>query len=822
MAMFLLNKMKPPFNFICPVTNETPLHAACEGNNYDIVLELVRKHPQLLLVKDNLPHRNWYPIHTACAFGASDGILAVLLIGIVILYINQREHKVDNFSNTSFLDVFGRSPLYIAVRCENSSHISIMTHPLLNLLYQCAPSLFSLTSEALPSGISAVHAAITQSNHALLCKLLDTFPQAKHVLAYPSSAALRQVLNSLSVQSNYQATIHENENGEFILAPLNSTSSFTKPLHEIRMSPLALAAALGDEQTTETLLQVGASDDDGLAVRFAQFTKHPNIVVKILLQQQRLGSSEEDFVVDSMNLPSFPMSNFVLTHISQFTKIHLQNNQLSVLPLEILQLKELKMLNISHNKLRELPTESDSVDDNSWNCPNLKFLDISHNDLQGVPSALWKLPNLKHLFAHHNCISSIPNTVPITRLEVVDFSHNKLANIPIFFTFIKDVTVVDNELASLPEEIWNSKSIVSLNASSNCISEINFPQTGDGFKRGESFTSQTRKASGSDSGIDENIEIARQRTRYTANVSKRTSLLKLKLSDNRFKSFPVELACFVTHLQELDISNNKIDVIDIRLLPPHLKFLHAKRCTLKEFGYLGSEVDDVCGINGGVCFHKTHKKLESLNTLNLAENKLTNIPIFCEETKHLLYPNLQVLDLSNNYLSGEFAPNIEMLTKLQSLDLANNTYLNSLSMKLSQLSKTLFLLNLNQLPNLRDPPVEYQKCSLIKMFSYMKSRLKRCVVNCDCSTYVHHFMLYRSVNYNTIKLMVVGSADKGKTSLIKRLAKRGPTFKKAVSHCKLVDVNVWNYSVTSDTTIKFITLDFTGKVLQYTSCLVIQ
>ena len=72
--------------------------------------------------------------------------------------------------------------------------------------------------------------------------------------------------------------------------------------------------------------------------------------------------------------------------------------------------------------------------------------------------------------------------------------------------------------------------------------------------------------------------------------------------------------------------------------------------------------------------------------------------------------------------------------------------------------------------------------------------------------------VFRSVRYNTIKLMVVGSVEMGKTTLIKRLMKRGPTFRKPVSHCKLVDVNIWSYAGNSDTTINFITLDFTGKV----------
>ena len=79
---FLLSQTDqvPPAN---TTTNETPLHAACEGNHYGIVVELINKFPELLLMKDKLPYRGWYPIHTACAFGASDEVLAELLIGTI-------------------------------------------------------------------------------------------------------------------------------------------------------------------------------------------------------------------------------------------------------------------------------------------------------------------------------------------------------------------------------------------------------------------------------------------------------------------------------------------------------------------------------------------------------------------------------------------------------------------------------------------------------------------------------------------------------------------------------------------------------------------
>ena len=187
MISFLLSKMVTPFDLVCPITNMTPLHVACEGNHFDVVLEFASHFPHLLFCKDKLPHRNWYPLHTACAFGASDSIIAVLLAGIIYMYIGRKEQEFhDQYSSITFFDSFGRSPLYIAAKCGNSSHIWLMTHPSLQLLYQYAPSVLSLTNGVSPSSISAIHVVILQSNLKLFRQLLHTFPQAKCVLAYPS------------------------------------------------------------------------------------------------------------------------------------------------------------------------------------------------------------------------------------------------------------------------------------------------------------------------------------------------------------------------------------------------------------------------------------------------------------------------------------------------------------------------------------------------------------------------------------------------------------------------------------------------------------
>lgn len=814
MASFLLSKMAPPFDLVCAITNTTPLHYACMGNHFDIVLELVSRFPHLLFIKDFLPHRNWYPIHTACAYGASNGVVAILLAGIAFMHVNHKDQDTGKFIDVTFLDSFGRSPLYIAAKCGNSYHISLMTHSLLNALFQYAPSLLSLTNGVSPSQVSAVHVAILQSNKKLLRQLLDSFSQAKCVLAYPSVIELKEILKTLSVKNNSQVTICKNEHGELVVVPLEDFPSDNKSFYEMIMSPLALAAALGDESMVECLLQAGALDDDGLAVQFAHFTVHQDIVVNILLQQQKLGSTEEDFVAEGMQLSSLPMSSFVLQHISQYTKIHLQNNKLTKLPIELFQLSILKELNVSGNKLTELPNENG---ENTWNCPSLKIFDINHNQLQELPGVLWKMPNLMYLFAHHNCIDKIVDNdiTSVHKLKVINVSYNRLTKIPTFFASIRKVYTSNNMLDSLPESVWLSKTIVHLDVTSNLIATMCFPLTDITVKqRAESFTLQARKVSGSDSSVQPYQDNGQRSKSLYTHIEAVSSLSVLKLGDNRLESFPREIICFATYLEELDLSYNKISSVDIRQVPPHIKSLNFKGCKMEKFGLFAEEDDDIfdkdCYLNGGICFHKNHTKLDFLRGLNLAENFLVKLDFVDDET--LLYPNLQSLDLSANKLYGEFAPNIELLTKLQSLILSDNVHLTSLSMKLSHLSESLFVLKLNNLPNLRDPPMEYHYSSLKKMFSYMKSRCSK-----YCAITVHvvilKFSVYttRSEKNNSMKILVVGSASKGRTTFVKRLMRE--RTRGSFQSNLLFEIDEWTYSPSSNVSpVTFKIWDFSGKV----------
>ena len=111
------------YHFEVPLANiatgETPLHVSYEGDHHDIlvelILELITKLPDLLIMKDKLLYRGWYPIHTACAFGASDVISGILFLN--------KERSKDDMTHVNLIDALHG----IATKCGNLSHINVMT-----------------------------------------------------------------------------------------------------------------------------------------------------------------------------------------------------------------------------------------------------------------------------------------------------------------------------------------------------------------------------------------------------------------------------------------------------------------------------------------------------------------------------------------------------------------------------------------------------------------------------------------------------------------------------------------------------------------------
>ena len=664
-------------------------------------------------MKDKLPYRGWYPIHTACAFGASDKILEATILGLLYLKESQTE---ESQLDAHFIDAVGRSPLYIATKCGNLSHIHVLTtRSYFGKLQHCAPSIYAVTTSKI-SQVSVIHCAIAHNKLELLCTLLEKFPLAIEVTAYPSVFCVTQILAHMKKVKNLddawqqQTTLCQDGDGKLSFMLRSKSFKWYRKLCNITMSSLAMAAAMGNVEITKVLLEAGTKDDNGLALRLSVFMQYYE-VVRILL----LGTSDPHICwANRKQLFSFPLT---VNELTGFTEIYLQHNSLSSIPLALFQIPELRVLDVSSNKLTELPVGSDPV--NSWKCPELRILDLCSNELFTLPLELWKLSKLKRLYMQNNSLTKIASTVQqLHSLEEIDISRNKLIEVPEHIFKAKTVNVSFNRLESLPQSLWTSEGLRILNVSNNQIKKLFFFKSlcSRSADMQSSFTSKGRRAVSAEGYA-------------TFSAHKRNSkshsegLTKLNLSNNDLKAFPTELVCFTDNLQDLNISGNHIPVLHVCLLPSNLKQLSAKSCSLEYIGTISGDMT-----RSSRCCHKTHTSLENLAYLNLKGNKIRTLTLKSSALTvglKLKFPNLETLDLSNNQLNDHLDINIKYQKCLNTLILSGNHTLTKLPLELSLLSNTLKLLILDDLPNLKDPRKEYQTAPLKRLLSYLKSRLKR-------------------------------------------------------------------------------------------------
>ena len=713
---FMLSEIKET-SLVDQLTNETPLHAACGGNHHEIVVGLVARFPELLLVRDRLSHRRWHPIHTACAFGASIEVLEVLLVGILCLTAKEYEHmpRPANILNMCFFDALGRTPLYIATKCGNVSHINLMiNHSPFDSLMQAAPTLYTVPSDANPWP-SPIHCAITYNKEELLPILLEKLPLK--VFANLSIFSIRHMLQQMHEGTNgkpliyplLDTTICQSGGGTLHLTDINAALENYKALSNLQLPPLAMAAAMGNAKFAEMLINFGATDDDGIALRLALHLKYHDIARSML--------SLDDLQIclgNDKKLSTFVLPNSIL---SAFTEVHLEDNSLKSLPLALLQLPNLTFLNVSNNNLVELPV-SNNLFQSGWSCMNLKKLYISNNKLEVLPAVIWSIPELTELLVNNNSISEIQPAIRIyAKFKKLDISHNQLCNAPQQIFAAEEVKISYNKLKDLPNCIWKSKLLTKLDAANNQIEEIHFPVSPCNSRYRPSFTSSGTRSFESES----NSESSATRLNVYGNV-----LLSLSLSSNNLTSFPKYLNCFAHDLHRLNISNNQLTTLCINLLPPYIRYLYANGCSLETIKVKCDDCDDGCP-------HKGHTSLKNLVYLNLKENKLRHFNFKSDTnttSSSLIYPTLETLDLSKNELCDQLDSSIGQQKHLNSLFLSDNPNLKLLPLELSYLSNTLKTLQLDNLPHLSDPQLkEYQfhrtPTKLLRVLSNMKSTLKR-------------------------------------------------------------------------------------------------
>lgn len=91
--------------------------------------------------------------------------------------------------------------------------------------------------------------------------------------------------------------------------------------------------------------------------------------------------------------------------------------------------------------------------------------------MTSLPRTIGHLRNLRILDTSHNQLETIPDTIAyMTKLTALNISHNKLVTLPTSIGLLPKLIVIianDNRLASLPREIAQLRGLISLNVSNN-------------------------------------------------------------------------------------------------------------------------------------------------------------------------------------------------------------------------------------------------------------------------------------------------------------------------------------------------------------------
>ncbi len=345
-------------------------------------------------------------------------------------------------------------------------------------------------------------------------------------------------------QSNLK--IYEHEAGK-----LNFNSE-GKIFDELVMTPLAEACAFANKAIMRLLLLNGACDINGLACRIAHFIHLPDLMELILSYHTEFNDPEVTVLKwHGMKLPlcmgewvgletEFYPSRGTLkggpevrkVGIKAISVVRLDNNQLLHVPIELFQLQNVREINISGNKIAELPTLKSS----GWACPNLEILNVSSNQLTCIPTCIWGLQHLCKLVYSNNRLESILPSEELLleenvsgSLQLVDVSSNQLKGMVLSFLFtlpsVGSLDLSSNLIDELPDNFWGCSSLQSLNLSNNQLSAL--PMCA---------------------------------------MEQISSVSALNLSKNNFSIFPPSLACFAPKLTSLDVSKNPLTEVDSHFL----------------------------------------------------------------------------------------------------------------------------------------------------------------------------------------------------------------------------------------------------------------
>lgn len=360
------------------------------------------------------------------------------------------------------------------------------------------------------------------------------------------------------------------------------------------------------------------------------------------------------------NLLTFPSA--ALDTLPALTSLTLNYNRISALT--PMKLQNLTTLNLSHNLIRQIPSETFS------NFPKLEQLDLFGNLIDNLDEVIF------------------PN-----EMELLDLGLNNLKSIPRFqLTKLIKLNVEQNQVQELlPHNFVLLSALKTLNLKSNLIS-VYSENTFDGLQSIESIDLSNNLMDYLPKFGNLNklkyLNFSRNILKEIGSIENMALLSKLDFSYNQIKNIKSTMFTNTTNLVELNLKHNKLN---------SFRGFHDKENDNKEENSSAEDfpklkILDLSQNEISYVFPNSFENFEQLWFLDLSSNRFTLFPTeFLKNCKNLRFislkqnkmknlnemnfsnfPHLMKVDLSQNGL--EFLPQNAFLnsTQLQYLDLSGN------------------------------------------------------------------------------------------------------------------------------------------------------
>ena len=152
---------------------------------------------------------------------------------------------------------------------------------------------------------------------------------------------------------------------------------------------------------------------------------------------------------------------------NNLNKLYLIKCSIKVIPEEINNFINLKELDLSKNKIKNIT--------NIFNLTSLKLLALSNNKINNISNDIKYLSNLENLYLNNNKIINITEIKYLTNLKHLYLSYNKIVLIPPEIKYLSNLinlVLFNNKIKTIPCEIKYLNNLKDLNLSNNLIIDI--------------------------------------------------------------------------------------------------------------------------------------------------------------------------------------------------------------------------------------------------------------------------------------------------------------------------------------------------------------